>query len=214
MSDSYSPGRRLAFQFLLDSVLLFALTGALIWPLFRIEYLDQWHSIESIFIADARFLAAHWPLPSWQPDWYCGTRFNNIYPPGLRYGTAGLSLLLNVSTARAYHLYIALLYCTGVVGLYWMVRIGSGSRFWSWIAAAVTTLSSPIFFFIAQFRDDYAAFRHMPVRLGALFIYGEGPHMSALALIPFALAASWFGVRQGQPVALGLAGILAALIVA
>ncbi|MBK5292703.1 MAG: hypothetical protein JJE04_13615, partial [Acidobacteriia bacterium] len=111
-------------------------------------------------------------------------------------------------------LYIALLYCTGVVGLYWMVRIGSGSRFWSWIAAAVTTLSSPIFFFVAQFRDDYAAFRHMPVRLGALVIYGEGPHMSALALIPFALAASWYGVRQGQPVALGLAGILAALIVA
>ena len=214
MPDPRSSGRGLAFQLILDSLLIFALTAALIWPLFRIEYLTHWESIESIFIADARFLAEQWPFPTWQPDWYCGNRFNNIYPPGLRYGTAGLSLLLNVSTARAYHLYTALLYCIGIVGVYWMVRIGSGSRVWSWIAAAVTTLSSPIFFFFTQFRVDYANVRHMPVRLGALVFYGEGPHMSALALIPFAIAASWYGVRKGQPVALGLAAMLTALVVA
>jgi len=38
------------------SVVLFG--AALVWPLFRLEYLDNWPSIESTFIADARMLAA------------------------------------------------------------------------------------------------------------------------------------------------------------
>jgi hypothetical protein len=199
--------------YLLDSFLIFLLTAILILPLFRIEYLDQWGSIESIFIADARFLAENWPAPLWQPNWYCGTRFDYIYPPALRYGTAGLGLLLGVSTARAYHLYTAFFYCLGIAGVYLLARAGSGSRFWAWVAALATTLTSPIFLFNTQFRTDYANMRFMPVRLGAMIFYGEGPHMTALALIPFALAAAWFALRRGSPWALGLTGLLLAMIV-
>ena len=74
-------------SWLLDSVLLFALAAVLILPLWRLTYLDNWISIESTFIADARFLADHWPHPRWQPLWYGGTRFDYVYPPALRYGT-------------------------------------------------------------------------------------------------------------------------------
>src|SRR5690606_16895338 len=59
----------------LDCALILILAAALVWPLFQAGYLRNWGSIESTFIADARFLTEHWPHPRWQPLWYCGTRF-------------------------------------------------------------------------------------------------------------------------------------------
>jgi hypothetical protein len=106
---------------LLDTLLLLLIAIALVGPIFNISYLDQWASIESTFIADARILADHMPHPSWQPLWYCGTRFDYIYPPALRYGTAIISLIGHTSTARAYHLYVGLLYVFGLLSTYWLV---------------------------------------------------------------------------------------------
>ena len=63
---------------LLDLLLIFFFTAVLVRPLFRAKYLQLWSSIESTFIADGRFLAAHWPHPLWQPLWYCGTRLDFI----------------------------------------------------------------------------------------------------------------------------------------
>ena len=51
----------------LDCVLLMLLAAALIKPLFQAKYMDRWNSIESTFIADARFLKENWPHPRWQP---------------------------------------------------------------------------------------------------------------------------------------------------
>ncbi|HLK22903.1 MAG TPA: hypothetical protein VKT81_28350, partial [Bryobacteraceae bacterium] len=103
---------------LLDSAIIFLLAGWLIAPLFKTEYIDHWGSIESTFIADARMLREHLPHPAWQPLWYCGTRFDYIYPPALRYGTALLSVAAGISTARAYHLYTAFFYALGIAGVY------------------------------------------------------------------------------------------------
>ena len=114
--------------FFVDSLLVCALTAVLIWPLFRLKYSNIWSSIESTFISDARMLNEHWPHTGWQPLWYCGTRFDYIYPPALRYGTALISKLGHMTTARAYHLYTAIFYVFGIVAVYWMVRIGTGSR--------------------------------------------------------------------------------------
>src|SRR5665213_3173238 len=102
---------------LFDVLLLIALTSALIWPLFRLEYLNNWGSIESTFIADARMLIVHFPHPGWQPLWYCGTRFDFIYPPALRYGTAAIAMLGHLSTARAYHIYTAVFSVAGIVSI-------------------------------------------------------------------------------------------------
>src|SRR3954447_18447200 len=102
----------------LDGLLILCLASVLIWPLFRLDYLDNWPSIESTFIADARMLGNNLPHPNWQPLWYCGTRFDYIYPPALRYGTALISKLANVSQARAYHLYTALFYIFGIAAVY------------------------------------------------------------------------------------------------
>jgi hypothetical protein len=196
-----------------DSLLLFLIASALIWPVYRLEYSEAWGSIESTFISDARYLNEQWPNPQWQPNWYFGTRFDYVYPPALRYGTAALSRWLDVSPARGYHLYTALLYCVGIAAVYLFIRTGSGSRGWAWWTAAAAGLISPAFLFLQHFRLDYKNLYWMPVRLGVLVRYGEGPHMSAFALLPLALACAWYGIRQGRPAHLAGAAFFSALVV-
>src|SRR6185503_17173300 len=108
-------------------------------------YLDKWGSIESTFIGDARFLTEHWPHPQWQPLWYGGTRFDYVYPPALRYGTAIISMTTGYPPVRAYHIYTGLFYCTGIAGVYFLVRTATGSRRMSWFCGAGAALMSPSF---------------------------------------------------------------------
>ncbi len=197
---------------LTDSLVVLSLTCALIWPLFRLKYLDIWSSIESTFISDARMLAEHLPHPGWQPLWYCGTRFDYVYPPALRYGTALLSVLFHMTTARAYHLYTAVMYVFGILAVYWLVRAGSRSRVTALLSAAGTALLSPSFLLMSRYRIDSGFW--IPQRLHVLMGYGEGPHISALCVLPAVLTASWFALRRWNPAALAMAAGLAALTVA
>jgi hypothetical protein len=75
-------------------------------------------------------------------------------------------------------------------------------------------LISPAFLLFRNFRIDYSSLYYMPLRLGVLVRYGEGPHMSALALLPFSLAAGWQGLRRGHPAQLAASALFAALAVA
>lgn len=198
---------------LLDCFLVSLLAVALIWPLFKTKYQASWHSIESTFISDGRFLAENWPHPRWQPLWYCGTRFDYVYPPALRYGTAGLTKLFPIVPARAYHLYVAFFYCLGIGGVYLLAALGGRSRGAGWLAAAAVACVSPSILFIEWARRE-AQFGHMlPQRLGVLIRYGEGPHMTALALLGFALAAAFVGLRRGRSGWLAAAAVLAAMVV-
>ncbi len=194
-----------------DSLLLFLLTSALIWPLYKLKYLDNWPSIESTFIADGRMLAEHLPHPGWQPLWYCGTRFDYIYPPALRYGTALISKIPRVVPARAYHLYIAVFYVLGIVAVYWLVVAGSGSRKSALLAAAGTALLSPSFLFLKDYRVDSGFW--VPQRLHALMSYGEGPHISGLSVLTAGLAAMFLALRTWRPAMLALASALCAFAV-
>ncbi len=196
-------------KLLLDLLLVFFGAAILIRPLFRAKYLQLWPSIESTFIADGRFLAAHWPHPLWQPLWYCGTRFDYIYPPVLRYGTA---LLTNIFIpVKAYHVFTALMFCFGIAGVYFLVRVMGRPRWQGWLSAAACALLSPSFLFVTEVRHD-APFL-MPLRLGVMVRYGEGPHIASLSLLPYALAFAYLGLRRGKPGSLALSGIFSALVV-
>lgn len=196
-------------KLLVDLLLVFLGAAILVRPLFKAKYLQLWPSIESTFIADARFLAAHWPHPLWQPLWYCGTRFDYVYPPVLRYGTA---LLTNIFIpVKAYHVFTALMFCFGIAGVYFLVRVMGRPRWQGWVSAAACALLSPSFLFIADVRHD-APFM-MPLRLGVMVRYGEGPHISSLSLLPYALAFAYLGLRRGKNGSLALAGIFSALVV-
>lgn len=196
---------------LLDFILLLLLAAGLIRPLFKAAYLDKWASIESSFIADARFLVEHWPHPQWQPLWYAGTRFDYIYPPALRYGTAWLSMITGRVPVRAYHIYVAFFYCVGIAGVYLLVRVATGSRGMAWLSATATALMSPSFLFLTNMRLD--AWQLLPARLGVLVKYGEGPHMTALALIPIALTFTWLALDRMRPAAVALAAVFMAAVV-
>ncbi len=197
-----------------DCAIVFLAAAFLIFPLFQLDYGNRWASIESTFISDGRFLADHWPSPRWQPNWYGGTRFDYVYPPALRYGTAALSRWLDVSTARSYHIYTATLYCIGIVAVYVLVRVGSRHRPAALLGAAAAALVSPTYLFSAEVYGDVVGARLLPHRLNVLVRYGEGPHMSAMALLPIALAAAFIGLRAGRPAALALSAVFSALVVA
>ena len=197
---------------LLDLFLIFLFAAVLIRPLFKAKYLDKWASIESTFISDARFLVQHWPHPQWQPLWYAGTRFDYIYPPMLRYGTAAISKVTGFWPVKAYHFYISFFYCVGIAGVYLLVRVGMKSRGAAWLAAVATALMSPSLLLLKQFRMD--AWKLLPVRLGVLAKYGEGPHMTALAWVPIALAFAWRALDRRRPSDIALAAISCMLVVA
>lgn len=195
----------------LDMAILFFASALLILPLFRIEYFNNWMSIEGTFIADARYIRDHWPHPAWHALWYCGNRFDYVYAPGTRYGAAIASMLLHVSPALGYHIFSAVMYCLGIAGMYFLVRTGTGSRGAALLAAGIEAFVSPVLFFMKDYRDDSLLW--MPERLNFLIKWGEGPHLCSLAIVPFALAFSLLAFRSGSRRAIAAAAFCCALIV-
>ncbi|MBI2686810.1 MAG: hypothetical protein HYX27_10875 [Acidobacteria bacterium] len=196
---------------IIDFAVIVLIAAALIWPIFKTKYYENWLTIDSTFIADGRYLAENWPHPGWNYLWYGGTRWDYIYPPALRYGTAGLAKLFNLIPARAYHLYTAIFYALGIGFVYLFVRIGSKVRFAGWMAAFCAATLSPGYLFLKEMRWDTKPF--MPQRLNVLVRYGEGPHMTAFALFALGLALSWRGLRAGQTRWLAAASLVLAYVV-
>jgi len=195
----------------LDSVVLFGLMAVLVLPVFRLEYLDNWKSIEGSFIAQGHALAENWPHHLWQPLWYCGTRADYVYPPGPRYGVAIFSTLLRVSSARGYHVFIGFCYAFGYLVLYLWTRTATGSRGAAWLATVSIATASPSFLVLPDIWND--SMFHVPQRLHVLMTYGEGPHISSLAMLPIAWLAAWKRFHGGDARWLCLSAIGIALTV-
>jgi hypothetical protein len=179
---------------LLDLLLIAGLTALLIRPIWKLKFHDNWASIESTFIADARILTDHWPRPLWNPFWYTGARFDYIYPPALRYGTAILAKYYPMSTAKAYHLYTGFFYCFGIAAVYFLARVGFRRRWAGWAAAFGAAVVSPAYLFLPAIARD--GFEWGNARLNALVRFGEGPHMTALAWLPLAIACAWLALSR------------------
>lgn len=194
-----------------DALLLFIAGIILVFPLFRIEYLNNWPSIEATFIADARLYAENWPRHEWQPLWYGGTRADYVYPPGLRHSVALLAAVAHVSHARAYHALIAFIYAIGTAAVYLWTRTATGRRGAAWLTALGVALLSPSFLVMPDIRRDSPFL--IPWRLHVLVTYGEGPHISSLAFLPLVWLCAWRRFHGGRPVWIALAACSAALIV-
>lgn len=195
----------------LDVLLLMLIAAALIWPLFQVEYFDNWMSIDGAFIADARFLNGHFPAPGWVPNFYCGNRMDYLYPPAIRYGTVLVARLLAFSVARAYHFYSAVMYCLAAAGVYILVRATGRSRAAGWCAALAALILSPALAIFKEIREDSA--QHMPEHLNIIVKWGEVAHTSSFAVLLFALAAAWSALRGGRPRLIAAAALLCALTV-
>lgn len=195
----------------LDMFLIAAVAAAMIWPIFKTKYYDNWMTIDSTFIADGHYLSENLPHPGWQPLWYGGTRFDYVYPPAIRYGTAIIAKVTGVVAAKAYHIYTGFFYSLGIAFIYFLVRVGSGSRLYGWAAALAAATVSPAMLFMLHIRAD--VYPHFAQRLSVLVRYGEGPHMTAFAILPLALGCAWYGLRAGHTRWLAASALASAAVV-
>ena len=129
---------------------------------------------------------AHWGDLSWFPLWYGGIPYQNTYPPLLHWSVALVASIRGFTPAHAYHWTTALLYCLGPVALFALVTRLSGSRWAGFTAGLLYSVLSPSAWLIGEIAKDLGG-RFGPRRLQALVVYGEGPHVAALTLLPLAI---------------------------
>src|SRR5262249_51009117 len=128
----------------------------------------------------------HWRGLGWYRFWYCGIPFQNSYPPLLHALVAVSAAAGHVSTALAHHAVTAFFYCLGPVSLLWMVwRLGRDFTL-GLAAGALYALISPSAFLVPGIRGELGTF-FAPRRLEVLVVYGEGPHVTSLTLLPLAI---------------------------
>src|SRR5689334_19005075 len=184
-------------------LVLTALNVAICWPLFHIEYIDHFNSIEGSFIAISRFITRHWGDFSWFPLWHCGMPYQDTYVPLLHMVVAIAATLAKTSVAHAYHVVIALAYALGPGTLYLMaVRLGA-HRGAAFLSGLFYSLLSPSTFFLPDIARDVGGL-WLDRRLQVLTTYGEGPHITAMTVAPLAILAleSTLARRTGRPLAL------------
>ncbi len=193
------------------SALLFALNVFVCGKLFSVEYQNQLGSIEGSFIAISRYAIGHFGDLKWWPLWFCGMPYHNVYGPVLQHLVAFIAVVGKLSPAFAFHKTVALFYCLGPVTLFWMATRFSGSLACGFWTGLLYSVFSPAAILIPAVRADIGGVWHLR-RLYNLIVYGESPHIAALALMPLALIAVDVAIRRGKPVHFLLAAIaLAAL---
>ena len=164
---------------------LFALNAAIVWPLFQTEYLDDFQSVEGIFLTFSHFLREYWPHSSWFPWFDAGMPFENSYLPLVSYVVAAIAFVTRCSPAHAFHFLTALFYSLGPVFLFLFVRRLSGRPAPAFLAALFWSLLSPSSMIPELLRDVGTVWGSR--RLLNIVFYGETPHAVSVALLPLAL---------------------------
>jgi len=176
------------FQKTFVPVAIFALNLFIVSPLFSGEYTHRYESIEGAFIAHSKHIVANWPYLSWNLLWYGGFPFHYVYTPILPYFLALLNFLWpSISIARWYRIVTALAYGLGPVTLYFLVKYLFKRQLTAMAAALIYSVAPSISYSIPEVNRTATSFHSAPWRLIVLTVYGEGPHVFGLALIPLAV---------------------------
>lgn len=183
--------------------------------LFSVEFLAYLQSVEGIFIALARQVAAGPSDLRWWPVWDGGVPFQNTYLPLLPLTAGWFSRWTGHSPALSYHQVCAFLFCIQPVFFYlmaWRITRRPGASF---LAALIYSLVSASTLMIPPIRAD-AGGAWNERRLQILVYYGEGPLTASMAILPLALLCLYEAFRPGRqrkPRAFLLAGGVAAMAV-
>jgi hypothetical protein len=164
---------------------IFTLNAVICWPLFSIEYLDDFQSNEGFFIAFGKFMRDYWPHCGWVPWFNAGMPFEDIYLPLVPALVAVTSLVTHSSLAHIFHAIAALAYCLGPVFLFLFAWKVSGKLLPSLSSAVLWSLFSPSALIPQIWRDMGSTWGSR--RLQNIVYYGETPHNVALCLLPLAL---------------------------
>ncbi len=164
---------------------LFAVNAYICQPLFWVDITKQTGSIEAAFISFSRWLADHadW---QWCPMWVNGTPVRQVYNPGLVVLVAELSRLVHWTPPHAYHFLTAVVYCLGPVTLFWLCYRATHRLAFALLAGIFYSLLSPSTFLFSAFRADVGGWLRAK-RFQTLVVYGEGPHLTALMLLPLVI---------------------------
>jgi hypothetical protein len=191
------------------AALLFTLNAYITLGLFRTEYTRYMGSIEAAFIGIARYASQHWHDMGWFPLWYGGIPYSDTYPPLLHWISGLFLYLTGASPGLEYHFVAALFYALGPVALFWMAWRLCGNRACAFAAAAGYSIVSPSCFLVGEIRIDAASWSGAR-RLEDLVVYGEGPHIASLCLLPLAIGMLHVALTKRKP----LYWVVAALAVA
>jgi len=170
-----------AFPLLLAAVNLYIAKD-----LFFLEYSQFMGSIEAAYISISRYMIENWRDLTWFPLWYGGIPFQNSYPPFLHVVVALAAATFRISPAHTHHIVTAIFYCLGPVALYALALRLTGSRWASFWAGWIYSIFSPCLLLMPQIYTEVGSL-FVPRRFQVLAVYGEGPHITALALLPAAL---------------------------
>jgi len=193
---------------------LWALNITLISPLFRGEYTQYMLSIESGHISYAHYAAQH-PGANWNPLWYAGFPFHLVYPPAFPYLLAALSRIVpSLSVPQWYRILTGVMYALGPSTLYLFALHLTRKQSAALATALVYSIApSLVYFFLSPVRQAAQGFGFAPWRLIAMLFWGEGPHISALTLVPLAALAFLYALRKPSFINLVISSVLTASVV-
>ena len=180
------------------AALLVALNGYITLRLFHTEYTRHMGSIEAAYIGLARYISRHWGDLGWFPLWYGGIPYPDTYPPLLHWLCALAITLTGISPGLAHHFVTAALYSLGPATLFWLAWLLCGNRACAFAAGVGYSLLSPTCFLAKEVHSDaggYFAAR----RLDTLVVYGEGPHIASMCLLPVAIAMLHLALTRRRP---------------
>ncbi|MBI4460530.1 MAG: hypothetical protein HY648_10795 [Acidobacteria bacterium] len=165
---------------------LFAVNAYICGGLFSAEITRQTGSIEGAFISFSRWLADHWGESGWFPLWVTGTPVRQVYQPVLHFSVAELARLTQWTPQHAYHFLTALTYSLGPVALFWLCYRATRRVGFALLTGTLYSVVSPACFLIPAVRQDAGGLL-LARRFQSLVQYGEGPHVTALMLLPLVI---------------------------
>jgi hypothetical protein len=181
-------------------------------PLFMAGDMPFRGSIERGYVGMARFVSEH-PSPwGWNPLQYCGLPVQFMYVPALPYLAAlWIHLLPHVAPDNIFRFLVGLFTCLGPVTMFLFAVQFTGSRRWALVAAVCYSLFSPSYGLFPAVEKDRGIVQ-LPWRVQVLAKYGEGPHNTALMLLPLGLLALWRAAKSRAYPRIFLAAVVLAAI--
>jgi hypothetical protein len=153
------------------------------------EFSDQPWNNGYIYIAIARlFHDRKW---TWNPLHYGGAPFHYLYPPLFHVLVGAVPF---VPIARAFHLVTAVGYALAPVCLYILARALFHSKLLAgFTALAYSAFPSPVYAFLAPWRDIAKPYAHAPWSFVDVIAFEEAGHAFALPILFLAVTAAWRG---------------------
>lgn len=196
----------------LCALLLFALNAFLCHELFHVEFTERMESIESSYMSISRWAMNHWGSLDWFPLWFSGTPFHQVYQPGFHLTVAALGTAMGWTAQHAYHFFVAFEYCLGPVTLFFLCYRVTGWLGYAAASGLAYSLISPASLLVPLIRYDTGGLATAR-RFIVLVRYGEGPHTTAVMMIPLVLLVLHYAVTERRRFAIAAAPFaLAALV--